>query len=79
MAVKKQIMEKEGFFPDQQCLIFSGRKLDNSLTLTDYNIQRESTIYLRLLEIVYVEMQTGKKISFELASSDTIKDVKDKL
>jgi len=36
MAVKKQIMEKGGFFPDQQCLIFSGRKLDNSLTLTDY-------------------------------------------
>lgn len=66
--VKQKIQNKNGIAPDQQCLYFGSRFLENGCTLADYNIQKESTLRLT----AFREAATSNDLSDALNSDAAV-------
>jgi len=46
--IKAKIQDEEGIPPDQQKLMFDGKEVEDSCTLSDYDIEDESLLHLLL-------------------------------
>ena len=69
--IKEKIQEKTGFSPDAQRLFLGEKELENGRTLADYNIQKESTLRLRLQKTIQLGTDALNK-TVNTASAPTV-------
>ena len=81
-TVKAKIQDKEKIPSEQQRLIFDGKAISDHRTLQYYNITSDSIVnlILRLCQnFIHVKTPTGKTLTLEVMTSDTIEKVKAKI
>ena len=77
--VKTEIQGKTNIQVSQQWLIFTNKRLEDDRTLSDYNIQFGSTVYLILTRggVLYLETTNGEVVTIRgVKACDTIASVK---
>ena len=80
-TVKVEIHRRRGVPPGKQRLDFGVHELRGELMLTEYNIQKESTLYLRVDDQcgsmpIHVLMPTGKMTTLDVLPSDDVQNIK---
>ena len=75
--IKQKIIEIEKISSDKICLFLGNIKLEESKTLVDYDIQKDSNIELRQMIIIYIKgLKDNNDIIINVEPSDTINKIK---
>ena len=77
-AIKARIFELEGIPVEQQHLYFAEKKLFDDKTLVYYDVQKESTLFMKVGQSmqIFVETSNGETITLDVLPSDTIETIK---
>ena len=78
MRVKAKVQVKLGISLGQQKLFFNEKRLEDSKTLSHYNVEDGSTLVLRLGESmqIFVKTESGRSIDLKVDPSDSIASIK---
>ena len=78
--LKKKIEKVKGFSADEQRVVFQGKKLEDDRTVSDYNIQNNSTlnVVLPILEVT-VLTEAGRLATLRVKPIDSILELKRKV
>ena len=80
LEVKLKIRDMTGVPPHKQILNFGDKELENTRTISDYNIRNDSVIYLvEKMEVYLVIPVRQERMTLELRPKDTVESVKDKI
>ena len=77
--VKRIIHENEGFSFEGETLVYEGRCLGDHETVSECQIQRGSTIKAAYYLLIFVKLPSGKMITVDAWSCDSMKRVKEKV
>ena len=78
-SMKVEIQRRRGVPPDKQLLHFGVHELKEDRMLWEYNIQKESTLYLRVDDqcvLIHVLMPTGKMTNLDVLPNDDVQKIK---
>jgi ubiquitin C len=79
LDIKNKIQEKEGILANDIILIWAGKQADDTKTLSDYNIQYDSTLHLYLssnfIRKIQIQLFAEEPIYLEYKKGNTVKDL----
>ncbi|XP_062890478.1 polyubiquitin-like [Mobula hypostoma] len=76
---KARVHRQEGVRPDQQCLVYEGRQLEDGRLLSDYNIRPQTTVMLVSKEEsmqIFLLNDKGKTSTYDVMPSESVQKFK---